>query len=69
MRNNKSTTISIRYTEEEKEFVRYMYHVEEFQAGLDGDRPNEPEDDYESEDNDYDDWKRIRNGKIIGRYL
>ena len=42
-------------TEEEKEFVRYMYHVEEFQAGLDGDRPNEPEDNYESEDNDYDD--------------
>lgn len=25
-------------TEEEKEFYKYMYHVEEFQAGLDGDR-------------------------------
>lgn len=42
-------------TEEEKDFVKHMYHIEEFQAGLDGDRPNEPEDDYESEDNDYDD--------------
>lgn len=47
--------IIITLTEEEKDFVKYMYHVEEFQAGLDGDRPNEPEDDYESEDNDYDD--------------
>lgn len=25
-------------TDEEKEFYKYMYHVEEFQAGLDGDR-------------------------------
>lgn len=25
-------------TDEEKEFCKYMYHVEEFQAGLDGDR-------------------------------
>lgn len=23
-------------TEEEKEFFKYMYHVEEFRAGLDG---------------------------------
>lgn len=42
-------------TEEEKEFIRYMYHADEFQAGLDGDRPNEAENDYESEGNDYDD--------------
>ena len=42
-------------TEEAKTVCKHMDHVEEFQAGLDGDRPNEPEDDYESEDNDYDD--------------
>lgn len=38
-------------TEEEKDFIRYMYHVEEFKTGLDGDRLNEPE----NEDENYDD--------------